>query len=296
MDEPVGAALASITDPNPHRQWAAAICGKDYADAIAGVSILIGTPTYGGQMTTPHAESIEAFAFVLGLLGAEFARVRPQKESLIQRARNRIVREFLKSKSTHLLFIDADVEFEPSAVMKLLEAKKDCVCAVYPRKQVEWNRVYEAMRAGYPNPEKHASSAVVNLRQEDAELGAVTYDDAGLCFPVMDAATGFLLISRGLLERMCKAYPETAYVEESDETRTTMHALFDCFIEDAADGTRRYLSEDWGFSRRVQKMGETVWLRPDVVLNHHGSFAYQGNEQGIVLDGGRFLDVKAAAE
>jgi hypothetical protein len=56
------------------------------------------------------------------------------------------------------------------------------------------------------------------------------------------------------------------------------------------------LSEDFGFSRRVQKMGEDVWLRPDITLNHHGAFAYRGHPDGLVFDSGLALNLKAAAE
>lgn len=263
---------------------------------MRGVSLMIGTPTYGGKADTAHLNSIEAFAFVLGLHAAEFGRARPDKESLVQRARNRIVREFLASRATHLLFIDADIEFTPDAPLKLLETGHECVCAAYPRKQVDWDRVARATMAGVASPELYASSAVVNLRPEDQEDGAVEFDETG-CFPVLDAATGFLLMSRGLLERMVKAFPETAYVDEADDDKRTMYALFDCWIEDGPDGRKRYLSEDYGFSRRVQMMGEKVWIHPGITLNHHGSFVYRGHPDGLVFHNGTAIiasDAKAA--
>lgn len=273
------------------REWAAGICGRDYAHAIEGKTPFIGTPTYGGMMTTAHANSIQSLSFVFGLMAVEFGYMRPDKESLIQRGRNRIVREFLDSPCSHLLFLDADIEFQPDAVFKLFETNKDCVCAAYPRKQIDWPRVIRGVRAGLEHPESVASSAVVNLTVEDQVDGSVTYDETG-CIPVLDAATGFLLISRGLIERLIAAHPETQYVDESDEKQRDMHALFDCFIETGPNGKRRYLSEDYGFSRRVQALGEKVWLRPDVTLHHHGSFKYMGDPDRLVLHNGMTLETK----
>ena len=46
-------------------------------------------------------------------------------ESLITRARNTLVQLFMDGDYTHLLFIDADLAFDPKAVLRMLEFDKD---------------------------------------------------------------------------------------------------------------------------------------------------------------------------
>ena len=57
-------------------------------------------------------------------------------ESLIQRARNLLVSHFLKSDATHLMFIDADIHFNPADIIPMMEADKDIICGIYPKKEI----------------------------------------------------------------------------------------------------------------------------------------------------------------
>jgi hypothetical protein len=45
---------------------------------------------------------------------------------------------------------------------------------------------------------------------------------------------------------------------------------------------KRYLSEDYTFSRRWQDIGGEIWLDPSISLNHYGSFNFQGNPAQII--------------
>lgn len=62
-------------------------------------------------------------------------------ESLITRARNTLVQLFMDGDYTHLLFIDADLAFNPESVLRMVDFNKDVVTGVYPRKTIDWTKV-----------------------------------------------------------------------------------------------------------------------------------------------------------
>ena len=63
-------------------------------------------------------------------------------DALITRARASLISQFLDDPdATHLLFIDADIGFEPEQVLRLIECGADMCAAVYPIKRIDWDKV-----------------------------------------------------------------------------------------------------------------------------------------------------------
>jgi hypothetical protein len=62
-------------------------------------------------------------------------------ESLITRARNYLVDEFLRSGYTHMMFIDSDIHFNPQDIIALLALDKDVVGGPYPKKSINWKNI-----------------------------------------------------------------------------------------------------------------------------------------------------------
>jgi hypothetical protein len=59
-------------------------------------------------------------------------------DALISRARSTLLAAFLDNPSaTHLLFVDADISFEPQQVERLLRFDKDFTGALYPLKSMD---------------------------------------------------------------------------------------------------------------------------------------------------------------
>ena len=48
--------------------------------------------------------------------------------------------------ATHMLFIDADIGFDYTNIERLLQAEKDVVCGIYPRKHVHFERMAEIVK------------------------------------------------------------------------------------------------------------------------------------------------------
>jgi hypothetical protein len=103
------------------------------------LKIMVATPMYGGMCTGNYSKSIADLAVTCARLGVGFQLYYLYNESLIQRARNYCVDEFLRSDCTHLMFIDADIGFNAQDVVALLilqdrEEKYDVIGGAYPKK------------------------------------------------------------------------------------------------------------------------------------------------------------------
>ncbi len=235
--------------------------------------LFIALPCFGGLITAQCAESVRRLTHLLRDHEVAVTVEYLLHESLVQRARNTLVHTFMKSEATHLLFVDADILFNPLDVLGMLGADKPLVTGAYPRKGINQQAVLDAFERHEPDPFAFAASYVVNYLP--AKVGDKVTAEFG-CVPVLDAATGFMLAKREVFEEMAAAMPEIAYT--SDEVHAsrgrgeTVHAFFDCAIVEG-----RYLSEDYLFSRRWQRLGGTVWMFLPAKLAHIGTYTYRGD-------------------
>ena len=102
---------------------------------LRGQNIFFATPCYGGVVTDQYFLSMFRLSQVLMQYGIKFRITTLRNESLIPRARNILTAMFLEDASaTHLMFIDADVEFDPDSVIRMLAMDKDVIAAAYPKK------------------------------------------------------------------------------------------------------------------------------------------------------------------
>jgi hypothetical protein len=99
---------------------------------------------------------------------------------------------------------------------------------------------------------------------------------------VRHLATGFMMIQRATLEKMMKSFPSTKYTDDvgflHEPENFFAYALFDCGVEDG-----HYLSEDWMFCQRWNKMGGSIYLDVTVNLNHSGIEDFKGSYVSTIL-------------
>ena len=102
--------------------------------------VMIGTPCAGGLVTQAYMNSIvKLMRHADRTRGAELQLTSVGNDSLITRARATVVAAFLDDPAaTHLLFIDADIGFEPQQVERLLNFDKEFTGALYPLKLIDW--------------------------------------------------------------------------------------------------------------------------------------------------------------
>lgn len=223
-------------------------------------NIFFATPCYGGLITDQFFLSMFKTTQTLIQHGINFRLTTLRNESLISRARNILTAMFLESNCTHLMFIDADIEWEQDAIIRMLAMDKDLIAGAYPKKTL---------------PIDYA----INLKFVDKERKQVRVENGAV--EVLDASTGFFLIKRTVIEQMIESYPELFYVNDSSidpKYNKYCYSFFDT-IHDPDDN--RYLSEDYTFCRRWQKIGGEIWLDPNTKLNHVGSYTFQGDVNKI---------------
>lgn len=239
---------------------------------LKDVKILFATPCYGGNCGEPYLRSMLELVGFLSKTNVKYGFSSIVNESLITRARNRLVKEFLDSDYTHLFFIDADIRFKYTDPLRLVLHDKDIAVGAYPLKIFNVDNLVNKTFTNVADIRKATSRYVTNFifeTEEAAERGEVEVKD-GL-IEVHDAGTGFMCIKRHVIEKMIEEYPETKYLPERETAFS--YALFDTVI----DQDLRYLSEDYAFCRRWQRMGGQIWLDPEVVLDHFGTIVYMGN-------------------
>ena len=249
----------------------------------------VATPCYGGQLNEPYFRSVIKLMTFFNHHQIPLAFGTIANESLVTRARNVLLAYFLNSDYTHLLFIDADIEFQTEDVLKLYAHDKDVVVGAYPKKGVAWEKIKSALQEDdakdkeYSNRDIAAmgSDYAINFQFVNKELKQIAVEN-GL-IKLHDAGTGFMMIKRDAILKMIKAYPEFKYNNDVNIADAGMkdhfYAMFDTMI-DPID--RRYLSEDYTFCRRWQEIGGDIWLDPSISLNHYGHFCFQGNPSAII--------------
>ncbi len=235
--------------------------------------IVVCTPCFGGLVTQGYMLSTTNLLLLGNQAGVNIGVELLGFDSLITRSRNSLVAKFMdQPDATHLMFIDADITFQPAQVFRMAAFGKDVVAGMYPLKLRDWSAEALARVRGGEALET-APLRYVGLPCGEAErevaAGFVTGEYAG---------TGFMMIRRAAVLRMMAAYPELKYEAAHDRAQQNpspyQYALFDCMIEPE---TRHYLSEDYTFCRRWRDIGGQIWLDTQGPLVHTGPQDFVGN-------------------
>lgn len=138
------------------------------------MKVMIATPMYGGQCTGFYTQSLVMTADALRQNNIDCAFQFMYNESLITRARNALVKSFMKSDSTHLLFIDADIRWNPVDIIHMIKADREIICGIYPKKEINWYSVERAVKENVPFDQlrNHTGAWVINLELPARSDGA----------------------------------------------------------------------------------------------------------------------------
>ena len=108
--------------------------------SVTPTCLYILTPCYGSMCYTNYMMSLLSTIQRLNQLGLEHYVEFCNNDSLVSRARNNLVARAMNNpKTTHILFIDSDIAWEPDSIIKLILADKHIVGGVYPIKNYDWS-------------------------------------------------------------------------------------------------------------------------------------------------------------
>lgn len=204
---------------------------------------MIATPSYDGKVHIPYCLSFTETVHHLLSRNVIVAPYLINGGSLVHAARNKILSEFMKSDCTHILCVDADLGWEPTAVLQMLEADEEIIAGVYPDRRTG-DLIFR--------PILNDDSTIIQKK--------------GLILAELVPA-GFLLIKREALEKIQKHFPDYNYqMILDDENKEEHFSFFDTEI----DQNKTFWGEDYVFCKRAHAAGVDVWMHPNIDFNHAG--------------------------
>ena len=217
-------------------------------EKLKKTKVHICMPCYGGQLTESTFMSYIRWGNTARQLGIDFTVETLTNESLISRARNTMVAKFLSNPdSTHLMFIDSDIGWEPWHLLLLLHHDKDVIGGMYPLKGL---------------PVKWCVNGIEGGLEED--MGRVQ--------EVSKTGTGFMLIKRHVFEKLVDHPATIPFINDIGLDPSLNKDMRTFFDTDVREG--RYYSEDWTFCENWRDLGGKVWIDKRVLLKHTGTYTY----------------------
>jgi hypothetical protein len=218
--------------------------------SLTGRKLMIAIPAYDGKINIQSAFELPQLALSAAKYGFNIQLVHMSGCSIITRARNSLVNQFLESDCTELLFIDADIHFKRDDVIRImaLGGDKDVLAGAYPRRakdQMFFTDIYYNDHGG------------IDLTEE----GLLQVERIG---------TGFMFIRRHVFEVLRDKHPEWKYWVDVEKTHH--YSFFDFLV--TPEG---YMGEDYLFCDRVRAEGFKVYLDSEINLGHYGTTEFTGH-------------------
>jgi hypothetical protein len=244
--------------------------------------IVVAVPAYDRKIFTDCAASLIGLDRVLRQAKVECRFLFLPGDPVVQRVRNLAVADFMGDReATHLLFVDADLKFQPATILRLLKFGEPVVGAAYPKKTYpnertqavqprdldEFHRAVLDFSVMFEEPERLASGQLPQGARDDFA-------------PVAALGAGLLLIRRDALAAMMAAFPELKYKPDlahyvTPQTAGHFFGLFDPFVDPQ---TKIFVAEDHAFFRRWREScGGKVWCDFAAPVEHIGNHGFSGS-------------------
>lgn len=161
-------------------------------------------------------------------------------DSLVTRARNKLVAKFLNTDADYLMFVDSDIKFYPNDINTLRSHNKGVIGGVYLKKKIPYAPVANNV-----------------ISQE------------GTLWTMAEVGTGFMLIHRDVFTAIREMQPEFVYKGDGDEEKMEYYDYFRVGVVG-----ERYLSEDYYFCALAREAGYDIYYDTTVFTSHIGKAVY----------------------
>ena len=228
---------------------------------LAGKKLMIGLPAYDHKVTVSMAVSLMRLSQIVLQHGIDIQVNSICGCSVVSRARNVIAKQFLDSDCDHLMFIDADMTFEPESVIRLMA----------------WGQT-RGIVAGAYLARKEPKTYILSLDGGDGingSRGKVTMDEDGLV-RAFRVATGFMMIQKQVFTKLAEQHPEWKHMDTNSPQ--TLYSFFDFLV--TPEGM---IGEDFLFCDRAREQGLDIWLDPTIKLGHMGIHEFKSDFGKYVL-------------
>ena len=254
--------------------------------------IFVATPMYGGMCHGMYAKSAIDLATLCANYGVECRFFYIFNESLITRARNYLVDEFLRTEGfTHLMFIDSDIHFDPRDVLSLAvlcDDDKPIIGGPYGKKCIAWEKIVQAVDSGIADKDPEELSKFVGDFVFNPVAGT---QELKINEPVnvLEIGTGFMMVQRPVFDKWKDAYPQFHYKPDHNRSEQFkgdryIHAYFDTVIDNeqympmgSSNKSDRYLSEDYAFCQLARHIDIPIYLCPWMKLGYIGTYVFDGS-------------------
>jgi hypothetical protein len=207
----------------------------------------------------PAAEYTQSLVYTMATmtrLGIHTEVTQVVGDAMLPRARNQLVAGFLAGTSEDAFFIDADMQWDPTDILRLLLSEQLLIGAPCRRRE--------------ETPEDNPRSWCLRFRTDSA--GKIRQDKQG-AMEVESAGLAFTRMNRQVFERLIAAHPDWKRPGSESLTPQEREHYYRFF----RFGEEEDLGEDVLFHREWLEIGGTAWIAPALSIGHVGTTVYRGS-------------------
>lgn len=182
-------------------------------------------------------------------------------DSYVDRAKNTLFNKFLEDPDASDLFmIDSDMQWNPDAVLKMIMLPDEIVLGSYPQKN-SWGMWTTTPKVVKEGDVYHPQGRVL--------------PDGSAIIQAEYLAGGFMRIRRNVLEKYREKFVEDQYQDPSADPSSPNRIYTNFFICEIKDRLR--WGEDRFFGKRLNELGFTPMVYPNIDFTHYGVKGWSGN-------------------